>query len=64
MMFWIIMSLFALHSEYSALGNAWYTFTQTASMASAIETSEMMLDHEIEHWTRMTGRDKQTYGLS
>jgi hypothetical protein len=28
-------------------------------MAEAIESSEMMLDCEIEHWAKMTGRDKQ-----
>lgn len=62
-MFWTIIFLFALHSEYSALGNAWYVFTQTARMAEAIESSEMMLDYEVEHWAKMTGRDKQIYGL-
>lgn len=32
-------------------------------MAEAIESSEMMLDHKIEHRAKVTGRDKQTYGL-
>ena len=62
-MFWTIIFLFALHSEYSALGNVWYTVKRTARMAEAIESSEMMLDYEIEHWAKIIGRDKQIYGL-
>jgi len=32
-------------------------------MTEAIELSEMILDHKIEKRVKVTGRDKQIYGL-
>lgn len=55
--------LFMLKTRASALGNTWHTLVQTARMADGVEGADMMLDDEVEKWTKATGRNTDVCGI-
>ncbi|KAF4946786.1 hypothetical protein FGADI_10990 [Fusarium gaditjirri] len=55
--------LFVLKTKASALGNTWHTLAQTAQMTDGADGANMMLDGEIEKWTKATGRDADVCGI-